>query len=410
MSFENTITTIDIWSSKIRTIIWSFDWEKWDKFVVLGIGVANSTAIRKWNILDMEEFKNNIDKSLEEAEKMAGQQVSHVYLSLNSSSFEVISNRWVIAVSWEEITQDDVDRVLDMTRSWVEMPNREILKVIPESFSVDVEDGVKNPVWMSARKLEVIARIFSINTNVLNNIRKSVSDVGIEVLDVYPNLLSSPEGVLTRRQKELWVVCIDIWSSTTWITVYEEWVLKHSIVIPLGWDNVTNDIALGLRTSTVVAEKLKLEQSILSTQDNEVKEKNFDLSKLNMWEEWEIDLKYLSQITTARYEEIFHYIREELKSIWKDWMLPEGAIFVWWWSKTVKFLESAKQNLKLPCFIGIPKINDEMSDNFIQDPVYAAIIWTLILSNRYSIKTWWMSFNLWSIFTSIKNVLKKLLP
>lgn len=410
MSFENIITTIDIWSSKIRTIIWSFDWEKKDKFVVLWIGISNSTAIRKWNILDMEEFKNNIDKSLEEAEKMAGQQVSHVYLSFNSSSFEVISNRWVIAISWEEITQDDIDRVLDMTRSWVDFPNREILKVIPESFSVDVEDGVKNPIWMSARKLEVIARIFSINTNVLNNIRKAVSDVWIEVLDVYPNLLSSPESVLTRRQKELWVVCIDIWASTTGITVYEEWVLKHSKVIPLGGDNVTNDIALGLRTSTVVAEKLKLEQSVLSTNDNEVKEKNFDLSKLNMWEEWEIDLKYLSQITTARYEEIFYYIREELKSIWKDWMLPEWAVFVWWSVKMVKFLELAKQTLKLPCFIWTPKINDEMSDNFINDPVYSAIIWTLILSNRYSIETWWISFNIGSIFTSIMNVFKKLLP
>ena len=410
MSFENIITTIDIWSSKIRTIIWSFDWEKKDKFVVLWIGISNSTAIRKWNILDMEEFKNNIDKSLEEAEKMAGQQVSHVYLSFNSSSFEVISNRWVIAISWEEITQDDIDRVLDMTRSWVDFPNREILKVIPESFSVDVEDGVKNPIWMSARKLEVIARIFSINTNVLNNIRKAVSDVWIEVLDVYPNLLSSPESVLTRRQKELWVVCVDIWASTTGITVYEEWVLKHSKVIPLGGDNVTNDIALGLRTSTVVAEKLKLEQSVLSTNDNEVKEKNFDLSKLNMWEEWEIDLKYLSQITTARYEEIFYYIREELKSIWKDWMLPEWAVFVWWSVKMVKFLELAKQTLKLPCFIWTPKINDEMSDNFINDPVYSAIIWTLILSNRYSIETWWISFNIGSIFTSIMNVFKKLLP
>lgn len=410
MSFENIITTIDIWSSKIRTIIWSFDWEKKDKFVVLWIGISNSTAIRKWNILDMEEFKNNIDKSLEEAEKMAGQQVSHVYLSFNSSSFEVISNRWVIAISWEEITQDDIDRVLDMTRSWVDFPNREILKVIPESFSVDIEDGVKNPIWMSARKLEVIARIFSINTNVLNNIRKAVSDVWIEVLDVYPNLLSSPESVLTRRQKELWVVCIDIWASTTGITVYEEWVLKHSKVIPLGGENVTNDIALGLRTSTVVAEKLKLEQSVLSTNDNEVKEKNFDLSKLNMWEEWEIDLKYLSQITTARYEEIFYYIREELKSIWKDWMLPEWAVFVWWSVKMVKFLELAKQTLKLPCFIWTPKINDEMSDNFINDPVYSAIIWTLILSNRYSIETWWISFNIGSIFTSIMNVFKKLLP
>lgn len=97
-----------------------------------------------------------------------------------------------------------------MAKNGVDMPNKEILKVIPEYFVVDLEDGVKNPLGMSARKLEVMANIFSMNTNVLNNIRKAVADVGIEIYDIYPNLLSSPEGVLTKRQKELGVVCIDI--------------------------------------------------------------------------------------------------------------------------------------------------------------------------------------------------------
>ena len=410
MSFEKIITVIDVWSSKIRTIIWSFNWEKNDNFMILWIWVTNSTAIRKWNILDMEEFKNNIDKSLEEAEKMAGQQISNVYLSLNSSSFEVLTNKGIIAVSWDEINQDDVDRVLDMTRNWVDFPNREILKVIPESFSVDIENWIKNPVWMSARKLEVNAKIFSINSNVLNNIKKAVSDVWIEVLDVYPNLLTSPEWVLNKRQKELWVVCIDIWSSTTGITVYEEWVLKHSAIIPLGWDNITNDIALWLRISTLIAEKLKLEHWIISTKGKEVSEKKINLSQLNMWEEWEICLRYLSQIITARYEEIFHYIREELKFIWKDCMLPEWAVFVWGSVKIKQFLDSSKQNLRLPCFIWIPEINDEMTDNFINDPIYSAIIWTLIFSNKYSVEAWNFSFNFWWILSSIVNAFKKLLP
>jgi cell division ATPase FtsA len=167
---------------------------------------------------------------------------------------------------------------------------------------------------------------------------------------------------------------------------------------------------LWLRTSTVIAEKLKIEQSIISTPNKEVSERKIDLSKLNIWEDWEVSLKYLSQITTARYEEIFLYIKEELKSIWKDGMLPEWAVFVWWWVKTKQFLDSAKHNLKLPCFIWTPEINDEMSDSFIHDPVYTAIIWTLILANKYSIETWWVSFNLWWIFSSIINVFKKLLP
>ncbi|USN59279.1 MAG: hypothetical protein H6767_04330 [Candidatus Peribacteria bacterium] len=190
---ETTITVMDIGSSKIRTIIGQFDSDNTDNFTVLGLGIAHSNAIRKGNILDMEEFKDNLDKSLAEAEKMSGEQVSGVYLSFNSSSFEVITNKGIVAVSGEEITQDDIDRVLDMARSGVDLPNREVLKIIPEYFVVDFEDGVKNPIGMSARKLEVVANIFSMNTNILNNIRKAVGDVGIEIYDIYPNLLSAPE-------------------------------------------------------------------------------------------------------------------------------------------------------------------------------------------------------------------------
>jgi len=410
MSNTNTITTIDIWSSKIRTIIWGFNYDENDRFEVFWIGVANSTAMKKWNILDMEDFKNNLDKSLEEAEKMAWQQISNVCISFNSSSFEIFNAKWVIAVSWEEISQEDIDRVLDMARGSVEYPNKSILKVIPEFFSVDIEDQVKNPIGMYARKLEVSAKIFSVNSNILNNIKRSINDVWIEISDIYPNLLSSPEWVLKKIQKELWVVCIDIWASSTWLTVYEEWMLKHSAIIPLWWDNVTNDIALWLRTSTTIAEKLKIEHSIISTSEKEVSEKDLNLETLNIWAEWEVCLKYLSQITTARYEEIFRFIRDELKYIWKDWMLPEWAVFVWWAVKTKQFLDSAKENLKLPCFIWTPIINDKMSDTFINDPVYSAMVWTLILSNKYNTETEWFSFNIAWLFSSISKIIKKLLP
>ena len=302
----NTLATIDIGSSKIRTIIWHFNEEDGgENFSVLWIWISSSNAIRKGNILDMEEFKNNLDKSLEEAEKMAWEQVSWVYLSFNSSSFEVVNSKWIIAVSGDEISSEDVWRSLDMAKNWIELPNREILKVMPEYFVVDLEEGVKNPVWMSARKLEVVSNIFSMNTNILNNMKKAVSDVWIEIYDVYPNVLSSPEWVLTKRQKELWVVCLDIWASTTWVTIYEEWVLKFSSIVPIWWDNVTNDIALGLRTSIDVAEKIKLEYGKLDLEWSEdFKDEEIDIAKLNIWEEGTFSTLYLSKIITARYEEI----------------------------------------------------------------------------------------------------------
>lgn len=359
----------------------------------------------------MEEFKNNLDTSLWEAEKMAWEQVIWVYVSFNSSSFEVFRNKWVVAVTWGEIWEEDIDRALEMAKNWVDLPNKEILKVIPEHFCVDLEEEIKNPIWMSARKLEVVSNIFSMNLNVLNNIKKAVSGIWIEIYDIYPNLLSSAEWVLTKRQKELWVVCVDIWGSTTWITVYENWVLHYSWIIPIGWDNVTNDIALWLRTSTWVAEKLKLDYAELDLDNvSWYVDHEFNLSELNMWETLEVSRLYLSKIVTARYEEIFYFVREELKRVWRDWMLPEWAICVWWWVKIKWFVDLAKKSLKLPVFIWLPVSKDDLLDASISDPVFASVIWTMIFSNLYWSNSNLFSLNIWWFFESIKNIFKKLMP
>lgn len=408
---SNIITTIDIWSSKIRTIVWYFDSDSSEDFHILWVWISESNAIRKGNILDMEEFKNNLDKSLEEAEKMSWEEATWAYISFNSSSYEVIKNKWVVAVSWGEIAEEDIDRALEMAKWGVDLPNREILKVIPENFIVDLENWVKNPIWMTARKMEVEANIFSMNLNILNNIKKAVSDIGIEIYDIYPNLLSAPESVLSKRQKELGVVCIDIWAATTWISVYEEWSLKYSWVIPIGWDNVTNDIALGLRTSTTVAEKLKLDYAELDLENKEgFSDKEIALSIYDQHEESTVSLEYLSKIVTARYDEIFYFIREELKKIWRDGMLPEWAICVWGWTKIKWFVELGKKSLKLPVFIGLPVSQDDFNDASISDPVFSSVIGTMILSNKYSVPGKMFSMNIGWFFESIINTFKKLLP
>lgn len=408
---SNTITTIDIWSSKIRTVIWYFDAEKNDDFHILWVWISNSLAIRKWNILDMEEFKKNLDSSLAEAEKMAWEQVNWAYISFNSSHFEVIRSKWIVSVSWAEVSEEDVERVLDKAKSWVDMPNKEILKVVPENFVVDLEEGIKNPVWMTARKIEVVANIFSMTLSSLSNIKKAVSDIWIEVFDIYPNLLSSPEWVLTKRQKELWVVCIDIWASTTGVTVYENGVLNYSSIIKIWGDSVTNDIALWLRTSTSLAEKIKLEYAELDLENREwFKDTEFDLAELWESEEWKISREYLSKIATARYEEIFYFVREELKKAWKDAMLPEWAVCVWWGSKMKWFIENAKKWLRLPVFIWLPVSKDDLVDSSISDPVFSAVIWTMIFSNMYWAKGHIFSINFSQLLESFKKLLKKLLP
>ncbi|MGE4444116.1 MAG: cell division protein FtsA [Candidatus Altimarinota bacterium] len=411
MSIENAITCIDIGSSKIRTVIGTFEGEDNSHLHILGVGISDSNAIRKGNILDMEEFKSNIDKSLEEAEKMAGEQVSGAFISFNSSSFDVVDNKGIIAISGEEIGPSDIERVLDMAKNGMSLPNREVLKVIPDNFVVDLEEGIKSPIGMSARKLEVRANIFSISTNVLNNIKKSIEDVGIEVYDVFPNLISAPEGVLTKRQKELGVVCIDIGASTTGVTVYEEGSLKFSKIIPIGGDSVTNDIALGVRTSIDTAEKLKLEFGQLSLDKEEgLKDVEIDLSKISKGEEGSVSELYLSKIITARYEEILFFIREELRKIGRDGMLPEGAVLVGSGAKMKGLVDLSKDVLRLPVVIGIPTIDDFVSDTSVNDPSFAGVLGTIIIANRYRDARSTISFNFGSIFASITKVFKKLLP
>ncbi|MDD5770414.1 MAG: cell division protein FtsA [Candidatus Gracilibacteria bacterium] len=411
MSIENAIACIDIGSSKIRTIIGTFDGEDKKNLHILGVGISESNAIRKGNILDMEEFKSNLDKSLEEAEKMAGEQVHGAFISFNSSSFEVDDSKGIIAISGEEIEAGDIERVLDMAKNGRNMPNREILKVIPDNFVVDLEDGIKSPIGMSARKLEAKANIFSISSNILNNIKKSIEDVGIEVYDVFPNLISAPEGVLTKRQKELGVVCIDIGASTTGITVYEEGSLKFSKIIPIGGDSVTNDIALGVRTSIDTAEKLKIEFGELNLDKIEnYKDIEIDLSKVAKGEEGIVSSVYLSKIITARYDEIFYFVRDELKKIGKDGMLPEGAVIVGNGAKMRGLIEISKDILRLPVVIGVPACDDLIADTSINDPSFAGVLGTLILANKYRDARNVISFNFYSIFASITKVFKKLLP
>ena len=411
MASENIITAIDIGASKIRTLIWGFSEEKSRDFHVLWLWVVNSHAIRKWNILDMEEFKSNLDKSLEEAEKMSWVQVSWVQLSFNSSSFDVVVSKWIIAIAWDEISPSDIDRVLDMARNGVDLPNREILKVVPEYFIVDYEEGVKNPIGMSARKLEVVASIFSMNKNILWNIKKAVSDVGIETYDILPNLLTAPEWVLTKRQKELWVVCIDIGASTTWVTVYEEGVMKFSTLIPLWWDAVTNDIALWARTAIDVAEKLKVNYSQVSIDEDQFKDETLTLNDISANDDGEISSKYLSQIVTARYDEILYFVAQELKKIWRDGMLPEWAILVWWWAKAYWLQDLAKKVLRLPVFIWVPQEKQNLSGTSISDPVFASVVWSLIFwnKNQYA-RPFQLNLNFWWILDSFKKLLRKLLP
>lgn len=289
----------------------------------------------------------------------------------------------MITIPSSEITQEDVNRVLDLAQSSLSLSNQTVLKIIPESFSVDLEEDIKTPVGMSAKKLEVVAHIFTIPTTSLTNVRKGFKDVGIDVVDVFPSLLTSPEAVLTRRQKELGVVCIDIGSSCTGVTIWEEGILKHAAVIPVGSEYVSSDIALGVRVSVDLAERLKTDYVDLTFCDqNKPKDEEIPLNRIDKKETDSVSRLYLSQIAQARYKEILSLVNKELKFVGKDGMLPEGAVFVGGGSKARNLIDLAKHELRLPCAIGFPEDQDYITGMSIADPGFSASIGALIFGQK----------------------------
>lgn len=403
---------IDIGSSKIKAVIG--EWNDERKLHILWVGVSESRGIRKGNILDMEEFKSNLDLALGEAEKMTGEQISYVCLGLSGVHIDITRKTGIVAVAWIEVSEDDVNRALDISQNGVDLMNRSILKVIPESFWLDLENGIKNPVGMSGKKLEVRSHIISIGANILSNIKKWVNDVGVEIVDIYPNVLAAGESVLSRRQKELWVVVLDIGSSSTNVAVYEEWALIYAGVIPLGGEHVTSDLALGLRISIDTAEKLKLEYGDLNfwegmkpDYDEEV-----DLSRISNIDTQTISRRFLNEIIRARYEEIFHHVNMELKKVGRDGMLPEGAILTWGAAKMRWLVELARSYLRLPASIGIPENIDGVTGTSMSDPIFSSVIGNLLLMQKYGTakRPFKVTFSFGSVLWSLKNLIKKVIP
>lgn len=403
---------IDVGSSKIKTIIG--EWNEHKELRILGVGIAESRGIRKGNILNMEEFKLNLDTALGEAERMIGEQVTQICLGLSGVHIEVTQKNGIVPVSWTEVTEDDIARALDVSQNGVDLMNRTILKVIPESFTLDLESGIKNPVGMNGKKLEVRAHIISIGSNILANITKWVSDIWLEIIDSYPNLIAVGESTLSRRQKELWVVVLDIGSSATNIAVYEEWSLIYGGVIPIGWELVTSDIALGLRISIDTAERIKMEYGDLNFGVEEWKEydEEIDLTRLSNVDDITVSRKFLNEIIRARYEEIFHHVVMELKHVWRDGMLPEGVVLTGGGSKIHGLTDLARSYMRLPANIGVPDAVEWVSGTSISDPIYTSVVGTLLLIQKYGTtrSNFKVQFSLKNLIHSFKNFFKKILP
>ena len=249
---KNTyIVGLDIGTRKVAAIIGEITEER--KVEVIGIGTADSKGLRKGVVVDLEATTSAIRKAQEEAELMAGVEIQSAFVGISGAHIKSFNSRGVIAVSGKnrEISREDIRRVIDQSKAVSIPPDREIIHVIPQEFVVDEQDGIKAPLGMSGIKLEVNVHIVTSAITSVQNLRTCVERAEIGIEQIVLNQIATADSILTHDEKELGVGLIDIGAGTTEVAIFERGSLWYTAIIPLGGDNFTNDIAVGLRTAKI---------------------------------------------------------------------------------------------------------------------------------------------------------------
>jgi cell division protein FtsA len=316
---------MDIGTSHVRAIVGEINID--GTINVIGVGTSPSEGLKKGVIVDLDKTVEAITRAVEEAERMVGTAIPSAFLGIVGSQVGLVNNRGVVAVSGEdkEITEDDVERVLQAARVIALPPDREIIDVIPREFIVDGYDGIRDPVGMVGVRLEVDAMIITGMVTSIRNLVRCVERAGVEIDGMVLNSLANAEIALSRDEKELGTVLIDIGGGTTEVAVFQNGHIKNIAVLPVGGDYITNDIAVGLRTTIQTAEKLKLEHGVAlpgMAPENAMVE----LPQLTGKEPRKIPVSDLAMIIEPRLVEILHLAAQELQKMGFREALPAGVV------------------------------------------------------------------------------------
>ncbi len=382
MPKERVLASLDIGSSKIRTVIAVADGVQSPERVpnVIGVGLSPSLGMRKGHVIDVEELIHNIISSLEDAERMAGVPVNHVFVGMSGAHIEAFDSRGVIAISGAEIGVDDIVRVLEAAQAVSIPQNRRILHIEPKSYAVDEQRGIKNPMGMTGIRLEVEAHIITGHIQHVKNIEKCIDQAGVDIDAIVPATIAAAEATLTKRQKELGVIVIDVGAGCTSMTIFEEGTILHSVSLPIAGESATSDIATGLRTSVDTAEKIKIEHgSVLPTEINE--REMIDLASVSKVDTQTVSRRYMAEIMQARYYEIFSLVKAELQRLGRSGMLPAGAVLTGAAVKAPGVLDLARDVLGLPVQMGFPVEVGGVIEK-VDDPAYATALGTLVWGMR----------------------------
>lgn len=379
MSRNNTIAGIDVGSSSVRTLI-AQDMRDEENLRIIGVGIVPSSGIRRGAIIDIDEAAKAINESVVIAERMSGSEIRRAYVSIGGNEISLENSKGVVAIGRAdgEVGEDDINRVITEAQAIPLPMNKDILHIIPKKYRLDDQDDIKNPLGMRGVRLEVEALVVESSAAHVKNLTKSLYQAGIEIEDIALEPLASAKAILTKKQKELGVVLVNIGGGTTSLAVFEEGEILHTAILPVGAGHITNDIAIGLRTSIDVAEKVKLEYGTALCREVNRKEE-IDISRFDSQEEGYVSRYHVTEIIEARMSEILDMVQNELKKIGKAGLLPAGAILVGGGAKLPAVNDLAKEILKLPIQIGFPNGFTGVLDK-VDDPSFATAAGLLLWS------------------------------
>jgi len=372
---ERTIVGIDVGTTKVCTVVGE---ATENELRIVGVGVTPSRGIKKGVVVNVVEAASAIKASLEKAERSSGYEIARAFVSVTGGHVSAVNSRGVVGVNRGDrgITVDDVGRALDAARAIAIPQDREVLHVIPRGYSVDGQDGVKEPVGMIGFRLEVEAHIVTGQTSSIHNLMKCVEacNVGVDGLVLDP--IASGEAVLSENEKEMGVVLADIGGGTTDVAIFIEGSVWHTTVLPVGGNHFTNDIAVGLRVPFEAAEQLKIEhghsrhETIDPTEVVQVKA--FGDGGMAR-----VQRRDLAEIIEARAEEIFQLILQEIKRSGYDGLLPAGVVLTGGTAQLRGLRELGREVLGIPVRIGTPQNLQGLIDT-IDSPAYATSVGLLL--------------------------------
>jgi len=377
---KNLIVGLDIGTSKVVAIVGELIPDS-DEVEIIGIGQHPSRGLKKGVVVNIDSTVHSIQRAVEEAELMSGCEINSVYTGIAGSHIRSMNSHGIVAIRDKEVTQDDVDRVLDAARAVAIPADQKIIHIIPQEFVIDNQEGIREPVGMAGVRLEAKVHMVSGAVSAAQNIIKCIRLCGLEVDDIILEQLASSESVLTNDEKELGVCLVDIGGGTTDIAIFTEGAIRYTSVIPIAGDQVTNDIAVAMRTPTQFAETIKVKYACAFTQLTNPDEM-IEVPSVGARPPRYLARQTLSDVVKPRYEELLTLVQAVLRRSGYEDLIAAGIVLTGGSAKMEGVLELAEEVFHVPVRLGYPKYVTGLID-VVRNPIYATGVGLLLFGHRY---------------------------